>query len=51
MEDLNRELGTTFVFATHDQKVIQHLRRKILLVDGKVAKDETIQNHYEGERS
>jgi putative ABC transport system ATP-binding protein len=40
MEKLNRELGTTFVFATHDQKVIDHLRRKIVLVDGKVTRDE-----------
>jgi putative ABC transport system ATP-binding protein len=40
MEGLNRELGTTFVFATHDEKVIGYLRRKIALVDGKVARDE-----------
>jgi putative ABC transport system ATP-binding protein len=40
MEQLNRELGTTFIFATHDQKVIDFLRRKIVLVDGRVTKDE-----------
>jgi putative ABC transport system ATP-binding protein len=40
MEDINRELRTTFIFSTHDDKVIQHLRRKISLLDGKVAKDE-----------
>jgi putative ABC transport system ATP-binding protein len=40
MVKLNEELGTTFIFATHDHKVIQYLRRKITLVDGKVAKDE-----------
>jgi putative ABC transport system ATP-binding protein len=42
MEQLNRELGTTFLFATHDEKVIGYLRRKIVLVDGKVARDETL---------
>jgi putative ABC transport system ATP-binding protein len=42
MERLNHELGTTFVFATHDAKVIQHLRRKITLVDGRVASDERL---------
>ncbi|HCS47786.1 MAG TPA: lipoprotein-releasing system ATP-binding protein LolD [Candidatus Aminicenantes bacterium] len=42
MEDLNRELGTTFLFSTHDQKVIEHLRRKISLVDGRIANDETV---------
>ena len=41
MESLNRELGTTFIFATHDEKVIGYLRRKIALVDGRVAQDET----------
>ena len=40
MEKLNRDLGTTFIFATHDPKVIQHLRRKITLVDGRVTADE-----------
>ena len=42
MERLNRELGTTFIFATHDEKVIRYLRRKITLIDGKVAKDEAM---------
>lgn len=41
MEKLNRDLETTFIFATHDDKVIQYLQRKIVLEDGKVVKDET----------
>jgi len=40
METLNRELGTTFLFATHDEKVIAYLRRVIALRDGKVERDE-----------
>ena len=40
MEKLNRELDTTFIFATHDEKVINYLRRKIFLFDGMVDKDE-----------
>lgn len=40
MEKLNHELHTTFIFATHDEKVIGYVRRKIFLSDGKVAKDE-----------
>ena len=42
MENLNRELGTTFLFSTHDAKVINYLRRKITLFDGAVASDEII---------
>ncbi len=40
MEKLNQSLGTTFLFATHDEKVIGYLKRIIKLVDGKVASDE-----------
>jgi putative ABC transport system ATP-binding protein len=50
MEDLNRELRITFVFSTHDYKVMQHLRRKISLVDGKVAKEEIIETQPREER-
>jgi putative ABC transport system ATP-binding protein len=42
MVKLNEELKTTFLFATHDEKVIQYLRRKIYLFDGKVDKDEMV---------
>ncbi|MCD4820094.1 MAG: ABC transporter ATP-binding protein [Candidatus Cloacimonetes bacterium] len=42
MKKLNEKLGTTFIFSTHDAKVIQYLRRKISLLDGKVSNDEII---------
>ncbi len=42
MEKLNRELGTTFLFATHDDKVISYLQRKIFLLDGRIDKDELV---------
>jgi putative ABC transport system ATP-binding protein len=42
MEKLNRELNTTFIFATHDDKVISYLKRKITLIDGKVSRDEIV---------
>ncbi|MDH3816521.1 MAG: ABC transporter ATP-binding protein [Acidobacteriota bacterium] len=41
MEDLNRDLGTTFLFSTHDEKVVGYLRRTITLADGRVVADET----------
>ncbi|MEJ2634668.1 MAG: ABC transporter ATP-binding protein [Calditrichia bacterium] len=40
MKNLNSELGTTFLFSTHDEKVIRYLQRKISLFDGKIARDE-----------
>ena len=45
MEKLNRELHTTFIFATHDDKVIGYVRRKIYLADGRLAKDEIIEKN------
>jgi putative ABC transport system ATP-binding protein len=42
MKDLNGTIGATFLFATHDAKVIQYLRRKITLNDGRVVKDEIL---------
>jgi putative ABC transport system ATP-binding protein len=42
MKNLNRELKTTFIFATHDEKVMQYLNRIISLEDGKVVKDNLI---------
>jgi putative ABC transport system ATP-binding protein len=44
MVKLNKEFNTTFIFATHDDKVIGYLKRKISLVDGKVSKDEITNN-------
>jgi putative ABC transport system ATP-binding protein len=44
MEKLNRELKTTFIFATHDEKVIGYLKRKIFLKDGLVDHEELINN-------
>lgn len=39
MEKLNREEGMTFVFSTHDQRVIDRARRVVTLVDGKIDSD------------
>src|SRR3989339_735857 len=42
MKRLNQELKTTFIFSTHDEKVMQYLDRIIYLKDGMVEKDEQI---------
>ncbi|MFO7896793.1 MAG: ABC transporter ATP-binding protein [Candidatus Cloacimonadales bacterium] len=43
MQKLNRDLQTTFLFSTHDEKVIEYLKRKITLKDGKIVNDEIAQ--------
>lgn len=40
MEKLNRDENITFIFSTHDPRVVKNARRVITLVDGKVASDE-----------
>jgi len=42
MSKLNQDLDTTFVFATHDEKVISYLHRKVTLVDGRIQFDEIV---------
>ncbi len=44
MERLNRERGTTFVFSTHDPRVMERARRLVTLVDGRIEQDER-RNH------
>jgi putative ABC transport system ATP-binding protein len=39
MQRLNAELGTTFVFSTHDPRVMERANRLIHLCDGKVESD------------
>ena len=43
MKQLNRELNTTFLFSTHDEKVMGYLNRMVHLEDGKVARDEIVE--------
>jgi len=40
MAELNREEGITFVFSTHDQRVIDRARRVVTIDDGRVVNDE-----------
>ncbi|MDR2971136.1 MAG: ABC transporter ATP-binding protein [Bacteroidales bacterium] len=42
MERLNKQEGITFVFSTHDPRIVAKARRVITLEDGKVVKDEEI---------
>ncbi|MFZ5856835.1 MAG: ABC transporter ATP-binding protein [Chloroflexota bacterium] len=39
MKKLNQETGTTFVFATHDPRVIKYASRVVTLKDGVIEKD------------
>ena len=40
METLNRDRGVTFLFSTHDHRVVERVKRVVRLVDGRVYSDE-----------
>ncbi len=40
MEALNRDRGVTFLFSTHDPRVVERVKRVVRLVDGRVDSDE-----------
>jgi putative ABC transport system ATP-binding protein len=40
--NLNQDLSTSFIFATHDEKVMGYLTRIIHLIDGRIDKDDHI---------
>lgn len=42
MRHLNEKLNTSFIFATHDEKVISYLKRIIRLEDGAVVEDRVV---------
>ena len=39
MEKLNRERGETFIFSTHDPRVLERAKRVVRIVDGQVEED------------
>ena len=42
MAKLNREIGVTFVFATHDPRVIKYAKRVVTLSDGLITSDQQV---------
>jgi putative ABC transport system ATP-binding protein len=41
MREMNRARGVTFVFTTHDPRLLAHVDRKVLLQDGCIERDES----------
>jgi putative ABC transport system ATP-binding protein len=39
MRDLNQSLGLTFIFSTHDQRLLEHTPRIVRLTDGRIVSD------------
>ena len=46
---LNREMGITVAFVTHDPEIAAHTRRIVQLLDGKIVADEFVENPLDAE--
>lgn len=44
MSQINKNFNTTFIFATHDQRVMDKARRIVTIEDGMILKDEYLEN-------
>jgi putative ABC transport system ATP-binding protein len=49
MHDLNRRLGLTFIFSTHDARLLEHTDRIVSLCDGQVVSDKLTQGDSHGQ--
>jgi putative ABC transport system ATP-binding protein len=49
MRDLNRRLGLTFIFSTHDQRLLEHTARIVRLTDGQVVSDSSTEGVSHGQ--
>jgi putative ABC transport system ATP-binding protein len=49
MRDLNRSIGLTFIFSTHDQRLLEHTPRIVRLTDGQVVSDSSTEGVSHGQ--
>jgi putative ABC transport system ATP-binding protein len=49
MRDLNRRFGLTFIFSTHDARLLEHTPRIVRLTDGHVESDSSIEGDSHGQ--
>jgi putative ABC transport system ATP-binding protein len=48
MRQINEEHGTTFIFSTHDQRLLERVGRQILMRDGEIAEERTLEQPNTG---
>jgi len=45
MQRLNQKMGVTFIFSTHDPRVMQHAKRVVYIADGKIVEENPMLAH------
>jgi putative ABC transport system ATP-binding protein len=49
MRELNHSLGLTFIFSTHDQRLLEHTPRIVRLTDGRIMADTALEGDRHGQ--
>ena len=48
LENINKELGTTIVMATHDRDIVNRMQKRVIVIEeGRIAKDYEKGKYYE----
>ena len=49
IESINNDLGTTVVMATHDEKIVNKMKKRVVVIDKGLVVDDTMKGKYKNE--
>ena len=49
IEKINNELGTTVIMATHDEKIVNKMKKRVIVIDKGLVVDDTMKGKYKNE--
>jgi cell division transport system ATP-binding protein len=49
IESINNDLGTTIIMATHDEKIVNKMKKRVVVIDKGLVVDDTMKGKYKNE--
>ena len=49
IERINNELGTAVIMATHDEKIVNKMKKRVVVIDKGLVVDDTMKGKYKNE--
>ena len=49
IESINNDLGTTVIMATHDEKIVNRMKKRVIVMDKGLVADDTMKGKYKNE--